>query len=236
MSQAFDVEGLNIKGKKVKIEGVLGVDKAHDLALLKLKGKLTALPIGSVDSLAAGVQAVRPGLQRVGPGGHRRRHVPPGRSIVGAAGKILEVSMPVPRAVPRRAAPRHQRPARRHALRPRPRPQDRPPDQHRWSAVPRTGKVAEFKALTQESFFETVEGNYFAGRAAMALDEQMTARVHMEKAVKLDPSDLAGAPPAGRHLRPAAGLLRGRGRPTGRSTELDPSRAGRVLRAGHDPA
>ena len=38
ISQAFDVEGLNIKGKKVKIEGVLGVDTAHDIALLKLKG------------------------------------------------------------------------------------------------------------------------------------------------------------------------------------------------------
>jgi hypothetical protein len=52
ISQAFDVEGLNIKGKKVKIEGITGIDKAHDIALLKLKGKLPALPVGSIDGLA----------------------------------------------------------------------------------------------------------------------------------------------------------------------------------------
>jgi hypothetical protein len=36
VSQAFEVEGLNIKGKKVKVEGILAVDKALDIAFLKV--------------------------------------------------------------------------------------------------------------------------------------------------------------------------------------------------------
>ena len=190
VSQAFDVEGLNIKGKKVKIDGILGVDKAHDIALLKLKGKLQALPVGSIDSLTEGARIFALGSNELGQvvisEGTFRRTVD-----LGGAGKILEISMPCP-------------------------------DEFRGGplvdvngqligmvfvgdrslkfglpiaslvSVPRTGKVAEFKSMTQENYFETVEGNNFAGRAALALDQQMTARVHIEKSVKIDPSDLQG--------------------------------------------
>jgi tetratricopeptide (TPR) repeat protein len=190
VSQAYDVEGLNIKGKKVKIEGLLGFDKAHDIALLKVKGKLQALPIGSIDSLVAGARIFALGSNEAGQvvisEGTYRRTVD-----LGAGGKILEVSVAVP-------------------------------EQYRGGplldingqligmllvmergfkfglpigtlvSVPRTGKVTEFKSQKQENFFETVEGNSFAGRAAMALDEQMTARLHLEKAIKINPSDIAG--------------------------------------------
>ena len=101
--------------------------------------------------------------------------------------------------------------------------------------VPRMGKVAEFKSQTQENYFETVEGNNFAGRAAMGLDEQMTARLHLEKAVKVNPSDLGGRAPPRRHLRPAKGLHRGRiGLPEGHRARPDAGR--RLLRPGHHPA
>jgi len=46
ISQADKVEGLNFKGKKVKIEGIFGVDKNHNIALLKAKSKSPALPTG----------------------------------------------------------------------------------------------------------------------------------------------------------------------------------------------
>jgi tetratricopeptide (TPR) repeat protein len=190
VSQAADVEGLNIKGKKVKVDGILGVDKAHDIALLKLKGKLQALPVGSIDSLTEGARIFALGSNELGQvvisEGTFRRTVD-----LGGAGKILEISMPCP-------------------------------DEFRGGplvdvngqligmvfvgdrslkfglpiaslvSVPRTGKVAEFKSMTRENYFETVEGNNFAGRAALALDQQMTARVHIEKSVKIDPSDLQG--------------------------------------------
>ena len=191
VSQAFDVEGLNIKGKKIKIEGLLGVDKAHDVALLKLKGKLQALPVGSVDGLSAGSRLFALGSNESGQvviaEGAFRRIVD-----LGPTGKIFEVTMPVP-------------------------------DQFRGGplvdvngqligmlfvgekslkfglpiaslvGVTRQGKVTEFKSQAKENYFETVEGNNFAGRAAMGLDEQMTARLHLEKSVRLNPSDISAA-------------------------------------------
>ncbi|HMA54702.1 MAG TPA: tetratricopeptide repeat protein, partial [Acidobacteriota bacterium] len=192
VSQAFDVEGLNVKDKKVKLDGILGVDKAHDIALLKLKGKLPALPVGSPDSLAAGAKIFALGSNESGKvvmlEGTFRRVVD-----LGPAGKILEVTI------------------------------SSVPDQFRGGplvdvngqlvgmlfvgdrglkfglpiaslvSVTRAAKATEFKSQTQENYFETVEANNFAGRAALALDEQMTARLHLEKAVKVNPSDITGA-------------------------------------------
>lgn len=222
VSQAFDVEGLNIKGKKVKIEGVLGIDKAHNLAVLKLKGKLTALPVGSIDSLAAGSKLFALGSNESGQvvlaEGTFRRTVD-----LGAAGKIFEVSIPSPEQF--RGGPLVDINGQligmlfvgdrnlRFGL-----------PISTLVAVPRTGKVTGFKAQTKENFFETVEGNYFAGRAAIGLDEQMTARVHLEKAVKIDPSDVQG------HLLLADIYARQRDYDAGvatyrKVTELDPSQA-----------
>ncbi len=189
VSQAFDVEALNIKGKKAKFDGLMGLDKGHDIALLKFKGKLTALPVGSIDNLAAGAR-----IFALGSNGEGQIVISEGsfRRIVdlGPAGKIFEVNIPSC------------------------------PEQFRGgplldvngqllgmlfvgdrglkfglpvatiASVARTGKVDPFKSQTPAAYFETVEGNSFAGRAALALDEQMTARLHLEKAVKLNPSDL----------------------------------------------
>ena len=192
VSQAFDVEGINIKGKKVKIDGVLGIDKAHDIALLKLKSKLLALPVGSIDSLAAGARLFALGSNESGQvviaEGAFRRTVD-----LGAAGKILEITMPCPDEF--RGGPLvdvngqlvgmmfvgEKNLNLKFGL-----------PIASLVSVSRTGKVTEFKSQTRENYFETVEGNNFAGRAALGLDNQMTARLHLEKSVKIDPSDLQG--------------------------------------------
>ena len=190
IAQAFDVEAVNFKGKKVKIEGVLGVDKARDIALLKLKGKAQALPIGTIDNLAAGARIFALGSNEAGQivisEGTLRRVVD-----IGAEGKALEVSLSVPEQF--RGGPvldvNGQLVGMLLVLE----------RSFKFGlpigalvSVPRTGKVVEFKSLTPENYFETVEGNVFAGRAAAALDEQMTARLYLEKAVKLNPSYLDG--------------------------------------------
>jgi len=46
ISQANKVEGIDSKGKKVKIEGIYGADKIHNIALLKVKSKSPPLPKG----------------------------------------------------------------------------------------------------------------------------------------------------------------------------------------------
>lgn len=190
VSQAFDAEGLNIKGKKVKVEGLLGVDKAHDVALLKIKGKLQALPVGSLDSLAAGARLFALGSNESGnvvvAEGTFRRLID-----AGPAGKVLEISLPAPEQF--RGGPlvdvngqlvgmlvvgeRNLRFGLPIGV---------------LTGVTRSGAVTPLKSQTAVSYFETAEGNNFAGRVALALEDQMTARLHLEKAVRTDPNDLAG--------------------------------------------
>jgi len=189
ISPAAFVEGINIKGKKVKIEGILGIDKAHDIALLKIKGKIQPLPLGTIDSLAEGARLFAIGSNESGQivlsEGTLRRI-----ADLGAGGKVFEIAISVP-------------------------------DQYRGGplldingqlvgmililernlkvglpistlvSVTRTGGVAAIKPGDQENYFETVEGNTFAAEVAIALKEQMTAKMHMERVVKLNPTDLS---------------------------------------------
>lgn len=222
VSQAFDAEGVNIKGKKFKIEGILGVDKAHDLVLLKLKGKAQPLPIGTIDNLAEGARIFALGSNESGQivisEGTLRRTVD-----IGAEGKVFEVSLSVPEQF--RGGPildvNGQLIGMLLVL-----------ERNLKVGLPigtlvsvaRTGKVAELKSWTKENYFETVEGNTFAGRAAAALDEQLTARIHLEKAIKLNPSYLAGqlllADIYSKQRDYAAAVSAYQ-----KATELDPSRA-----------
>jgi tetratricopeptide (TPR) repeat protein len=222
ISQAAAVEGFNIKGKKVKIEGILGVDKAHDLALLKLKSKLTALPVGSADNLESGSRLFALGSNESGQvvlaEGTFRRTID-----LGTGGQILEVSIPCSEQF--RGGPLVDLNGQlvgmlfvgernlRFGL-----------PISALVAVPREAKATDFKAQTPENYFDTVEGNYFAGRAALALDDQMAARNHLEKVVKINPSDVQGyllLADIYSHQRDYSEAVRA----YRRVTELDPSRA-----------
>ena len=222
VSQAFDIEGLNIKGKKLKIDGLLGVDKALDVALIKLKSKVQGLPIGSIDSLTPEARLFALGSNESGQlviaEGTFRRAVE-----VPSVGKVLEISMPVPEQF--RGGPildvNGQLVGMLLVL------------ERNFKfvlpigalvSVPRTGQVVPFKSQTQVNFFETVEGNYFAARVARALNEPMTARVHLEKAIRVNPSDIGANLMLGdiafdqRDYTAAAAAFR-------KATELDPARA-----------
>ncbi|MGD8534707.1 MAG: serine protease, partial [Candidatus Aminicenantes bacterium] len=54
VSKAVNVTGKNSKGKEVKIEGILAVDKNSNIALLSIKGKAPAFTIGSSEELESG--------------------------------------------------------------------------------------------------------------------------------------------------------------------------------------
>ncbi|MEN6559786.1 MAG: tetratricopeptide repeat protein [Acidobacteriota bacterium] len=222
VSQAFDVEGFNIRGKKVKIEGLLGVDKAHDVALLKLKGKLQALPVGSLDSLAAGARLFALGSNELGSivvvEGTFRRIVD-----AGPVGKIIEISMPA--ADQFRGGPLVDVNGQlvgmlvvgeknvRFGL-----------PVSVLTGVPRTPGVTAFKSQTPENYFEAADGNSFGARTAMALEDLSTARYHLEKAVRANPADVQG------HLQLAEIYSRQRDYAAAvtayrKITELDPQRA-----------
>jgi tetratricopeptide (TPR) repeat protein len=90
--------------------------------------------------------------------------------------------------------------------------------------VTRSAKAVELKTQTPVNYFETAEGNLFAARTAAALNEAMTARVHLEKALRLNPSDIGATLMLGdiafnqRDYSTAASTYR-------KATELDPTRA-----------
>ncbi|HSA95426.1 MAG TPA: tetratricopeptide repeat protein, partial [Acidobacteriota bacterium] len=187
VSQAADIEVTNIKGKKVKVDGLLGVNKALDIALIKLKSKVQALPIGSVDSLTPDARLFALGSNESGQliiaEGTFRRIVD-----IPSVGKVLEVSMPVPDQF--RGGPlldiNGQLVGMMVML-----------ERLKFGlpigtlvSVPRTGPAVPFKSQAPVNFFDTAEGNYFGARVARGLNESMAARVFLEKAIKINPSDL----------------------------------------------
>jgi len=221
VSQASDIEGMTIKGKKVKVEGLIGFDKALDIALIKLKSKLLALPIGSIDSLNPEARLFALGSNESGQlviaEGTFRRAVD-----VPAVGKVLEVSMPVPEQF--RGAPLFDVNGQlvgmllvlergfKFGL-----------PIGALVGVPRTAKAVEFKTQTTANYFDTAEGNLFAARTALALKEALTARLHLEKALKINASDIGATLMLGdiafnqRDYTSAASAFR-------KATELDPAR------------
>jgi hypothetical protein len=50
VSQAEEVEGVNFKAKKMKVEGIVSVDRNLDVALLKIKGKVGVFALGNFTS------------------------------------------------------------------------------------------------------------------------------------------------------------------------------------------
>ncbi len=54
VAQAAGATSFNVKGKEVDVDGILGVNKALDLAVLKIDGKVTPLTVGSFESLGPG--------------------------------------------------------------------------------------------------------------------------------------------------------------------------------------
>jgi len=66
VSRSKTVVGKNIKGKKIKVDGVLGVDKNNFIALLKIKGKTPSLTLGNSDELEKGKEVSAIGSNEVG--------------------------------------------------------------------------------------------------------------------------------------------------------------------------
>ena len=56
LSEAKNAEGLDIKGKKVKIEGIISFDKSSDLAIVKIKSKAPTLTPAGFETVKFGSQ------------------------------------------------------------------------------------------------------------------------------------------------------------------------------------
>jgi tetratricopeptide (TPR) repeat protein len=223
ISQAYDVESLTVKQKKIKLEGIVGIDKAHDLALLKMKSKIQPLNASTAGSgaLAPGARLFVLGAndsgQIVVSEGTLRRLVDigPGDKIMElsltaspqfSGGPILDIGGQVVGLLVSMDRVKVGIPV------------------EVLQKIVRNPKAVEFKGWPREDYFSLFEGASFAGRSAATLDENMAARMHLEKAVKLNPQFtdgyalLAGVYDKQRDYSAAVDAY-------GKVTTLDPSRA-----------
>lgn len=192
ISQAHDVEVLTVKQKKIKVDGIIGIDRAHDVALLKLKGKVQPLNVS-----VAGPEALTPGTRLFALGSNESGQISVSEGTlrrfvdIGPDEKIMELSLTttdqftggpildiggqvVGMLVVLDRGVKIGLPV------------------EILQKISRSGKVAEFKTWAREDYFSLFEGASFAGRVAAGLDEMMAARMHLEKAVKMSPSFTEG--------------------------------------------
>jgi len=185
IGRAVEAEALTFKGKKMKVEGFLAVNKPLDIALIKIKGKVQPLSLGNSDELAAGGRVFAIGSNETGAIGisegtiRRVMDVPPGQKFVefslavpdqycgspllDIGGKVVGLTLIMERGL-KFGVPVNQ-----------------------LNSLPKTGKVTLLKSSPPEDYLNTLDGAFLAGRVATITDDMTTARMNLEKAVRLNP-------------------------------------------------
>ncbi len=187
VSKAPAVEATTMKGKKIRVEGIIAVDKNLDLALLKLKGKLEPLVLGNSDGLEMGkrvfaIGSNESGTVTVSEGTVRNFfEVAPslrvidtslsipdtysGAPVFDTQGQVLSIMVTLDKGL------KFGVPA------------------NGLKNLPRQGKMTEFKTWTPEDYFATLEGALLAGKLySLILDDSAMSRSYLEKALKINPS------------------------------------------------
>jgi tetratricopeptide (TPR) repeat protein len=187
VSQAKSMAGKNFKGKKVKIEGILAVDKNLNLALLKIKGKTPALSMGNSDELNMGKKVYAVGSNELGEIGASEGTV---RNIleIEITKRFIETSLSVPLNF--NGAPLMDVNGKVLGM---------------VVFLERTLKfilpsnlmktvqkksLVKFKDYQHEDYLATFEGAFLAGKVASLLDETGRAQKYLEKVVKLSPMNI----------------------------------------------
>lgn len=188
ISQAEKVEGFDFKGKKVKIEGILGVDKNYNVAILKAKSKSPALAMGNVMEVGIGnkvfaIGGDESGTIRVSEGTVEKltEYLPNqriiettveapdgfhGAPIIGMDGRVtgilvfldLRTKFTLPANLLQR--------------------------------IPRESKHTKFDDQTPEDYFATYEGASLAGNVYAALGRSSQAEKALNTVLKFKPDEL----------------------------------------------
>jgi tetratricopeptide (TPR) repeat protein len=188
VSMADDVEAVSSKGKKMKVDGIVAVDKNLDAALLKIKGKVMALPVGNSDEVQQGARIFALGANETGDLIISEGTV---RSILKLSDTqpIIETSLAIP--VGFNGGPMLDLKGQAVGLTlildnagrigiP----------SNSWNGLPRTGRTTAFRDWTKEDYFVTFEGAFLAGRVFSLIDDLGNAKKYLEKVVKLNPSTI----------------------------------------------
>lgn len=185
VSQAANVELYTYDNKKIKLEGLLAMNRPNDLALLRTKSKLTPLIIGNFDSLEKDKKVVGLGANETG-------------DIVAVAGtvkrivemapgqKIADIDLSIPRNFC--GGPLMDSNGQVMAVL-------TAWDRNFKFAIPvnpvrsmaTQNKPVSFGDLQPDDFLASEEGAMFAGRAASAIDDWSDAQKNLEKVIKANP-------------------------------------------------
>ncbi len=188
ISQAEKVEGLDFKGKKVKIEGILGVNKNYNVVILKAKSKSPALVIGNVMDIGIGnkvfaIGGDETGTIRVSEGTVEKltEYSPSqrilettvealdgfgGAPVIGMDGKVFGVLIFLDLRT------KFTLPA------------------NLFQGISRQSKHTKFKDLTHEDYYTTYEGANLAGQVYSALGRSAQAEKALKTVLKFKPDDL----------------------------------------------
>lgn len=187
ISLGLSAVGFNYKKKEVDVLGVIAVDKALDLALIKIDGKVEPLVPASA-ALAEGQKILVLGANETGDiivSGSALRSlldlgngtkvadssvaVPDpfnGAAVLTEDGKLIGMMVIGERrlrfVVPIAAV----------------------------SALNKAGKLMTWKAWVPEDYMGTIEGAWLAGRVYKWMDEALNAQRNLEKVIKLQPNNL----------------------------------------------
>ena len=190
VSKAASVKVVNIKGKEMKVDGIIAVDKSADVAILKLKGKAQTLALGTVDAMKEGVRIFAVGANE---GGQITNTEGTVRRMVDIGGQLSFLEMSLSFANTFCGAPLTDFAGQVVGM-------VLVLDRNLKAGLPvnifmnvfqnaaRTARPTGFEAWPKEDYFEILEGALLCGRLAARMDDLTTARLNLEKVTRLNPN------------------------------------------------
>ena len=188
ISQALDAAGINFKGKKIKIEGILAAEKNFDIAILKTKGKSKYMTLGNSDELASGEKIFALGINSLGE--LRADEGTVGNTLeISPQLKIFDVTVDSPENVSGSPVLNQSGEvlgvltfldSRTKVILP----------VNVLKNLSQSGAITPLSNSTPEDYFETFEGANLAARTFLALDNSYQAEKFLKQVVKLRPEDI----------------------------------------------
>lgn len=188
VSQGKEVEGVSVKGKKTKVEGIISVDRNLDIAVLKIKGKIQDIALGNSADLKPGARIFALGANETGEiviseGTLRNLHQ------LDAIQPIIEPSLAIPEGF--NGGPLLDLEGKAIGLVLILEKTGRVViPVNSWKSLPRAGKAKAFKDWPQDDYFNSFEGAFLAGRIFALVDDLGNAQRYLEKVIKLNPATL----------------------------------------------
>jgi tetratricopeptide (TPR) repeat protein len=188
IAQAANATSFNIKAREVDVDGILGVDKGLDLAVLKIDGRVTPIPVGSFETLGPGKKFTAIGANESGEliaetGEIRAVH------DLGNGAAVAETTLAAPETFSGAVVITDQGQAAGLICVPDSRLRFIAPAS---AAVPlsKVPKETSWKAWTADDYKNGLEYAWLAGRLFDKYNDGFSAQRYLDKVAKAEPSNL----------------------------------------------